>query len=59
MARLNPGGRAIIVNQTEKERDIQIALFEAASIPVSSHEIKLNFREGQPIGYLHILERPS
>ena len=56
VSRLNPGGRAIIVNQTEAERDIQVGLFQAASVKASSFEITLNFREDQPVAYLHIIE---
>jgi hypothetical protein len=57
MASLAPGGTAIILNQTEQERDLQVKILSEGKHSFSSHEIKLNFREKQPVAYLHVLRK--
>ena len=54
---LKPNGIAIIINQTSKESDLQKKIFQQAKATFVSSEVQLGFREGQPIGYLHIVTR--
>jgi SAM-dependent methyltransferase len=52
---LRPGGLAIILNQTEAERDVQVALLKESSANFESFEIVLEFREGKPTAFLHLI----
>ena len=54
---LSPGGIAVVVNQTKKESDLQKLFFEKAKAACVSSEIQLDFREGQPVGYLHVITK--
>jgi len=55
ITRLQPNGLAIIVNQTKAERDIQIDLLEQSGAHFETFEISLEFRENQPLAYLHLI----
>ena len=54
---LNPGGMAVIINQTKKESQLQKLFFEKAKAACVSSEIQLGFREGKPVGYLHVVTK--
>lgn len=54
---LAPGGRCVILNQEEHERDTQRALLEAKGAEFEAFEITLAFRGEERTGYVFVLSR--